>query len=135
MANDFSWVDRRWQESYWLEVFRIRLCGWLPADLTPNAVANGLFLKVSTIDGTQVALTQKAHQLTDITKGIGESQNNCLMLANVLITNGFEGSWFKRELDSHSVFLQRNQVFPKRFRNKIMGELNSIANDCTGPIV
>lgn len=93
MQTKFALVDRRWQDARWLEVFRMRLCGWLPADLTSNAVSNGLFLEVRSSDSSTVVLTEASHRLTDIAAHVNGRSHNCVMLANVLITRGFDPNW------------------------------------------
>lgn len=126
MQDNYVWVDCRWQEPCWLEVFRMRLCGWLPADDTNTAIRNGLFLMVRSKGGIMAALTQKAHRLTDITSGVGDSESNCLMLANVLATRGFENSWIKNETHTHCVLLKEDQIFPNTYRKRLLHEIRSL---------
>lgn len=126
MLTNYVWVDNRWQETHWLEAFRMRLCGWLPAAVTADAISNGLFLRVHASDEATVVLTEKARRLTDFSIEIGENPHNCLMLANVLATKGFESSWLNIEKHEHCSVLQESQVFPKTFRDNILFEIASL---------
>jgi hypothetical protein len=125
MQDDYVWVDRRWQETNWLDAFRMRLCGWLPSDLATKAIANGLILQVESVENDKVALTQKARLLTDIASGVGDSPHNCVMLANVLIAKGFESSWLIKAEHARGMFLKKEQTFPKCFRDDILTEISS----------
>ncbi|MFG6518869.1 hypothetical protein ACGYK4_13320 [Sulfitobacter sp. 1A13368] len=126
MQDDYIWVDRRWQEANWLDVFRMRLFGWLPSDLAAKAIENGLILPVSPGEHGKGTLTHKAHKLTDLTAGIGESQPNCLLLANVLIVKGFESSWLSDSGHACGMFLKEELVFSESFRDNILLELASL---------
>ncbi|GAA6190995.1 hypothetical protein [Phaeobacter sp. NW0010-22] len=126
MLLEYVLVDHRWQEAHWLEAFRIRLCGWLPADIAADAISNGLFLRVHDSYEPNVVLTGKACRLTDVAAEVGESSQNCLMLANVLITKGFNKGWLTPEKHADVARLQTRQIFPKTFRDKIRSEIASI---------
>lgn len=126
MLTDYVWVDYRWQEPHWLEAFRMRLCGWLPADITADAISNGLFLKVHASDEARVVLTERARRLTDLAVEAGENSPNCVMLANVLITRGFDRNWLNAEKHADGSLLQENQIFPKAFRDNILFEVASM---------
>jgi len=126
MQDDYVWVDRRWQEANWLDVFRMRLFGWLPSDLAAKAIENGLIHQVSSVEHKKGTLTHKAHKLTDLSAGIGESQSNCLLLANVLIVKGFNSSWLSNSGNACAMFLKEEQVFSERFRDNILVEMASL---------
>lgn len=125
MLTEFVWVDHRWQEAHWLEAFRMRLCGWLPAGIAADAISNGLFLGVHASDEARVVLTEKSRRLTDLAAGRGENSENCLLLANVLVTKGFERSWLDVDKSADGSFLQESQTFPKTFRDRILFEISS----------
>lgn len=126
MSTDYVWIDRRWQETHWLETFRMRFCGWLPAEVAEYSLLNGLLQRVDASKETKVMLTEKARGLTDLSEGISDSPQNCRMLANVLVTKGFEASWLTAETHSAVSFLQTTEVFPKAFRDKVLGEIDPI---------
>ena len=42
MDADFVLIDGRWTEKGWLEVFRLRLTGWLPQELVVSGVGKGV---------------------------------------------------------------------------------------------
>jgi len=126
MQTEFVWVDSRWQEAHWLEVFRMRLCGWLPADLTINAISNGLFLDARSSGSFTVVLTEESHRLTDIGALVDGSSHNCVMLANVLITKGLKPNWLIPKKHIPVSYLIEHQVFPKRFRDGILKEISTL---------
>ena len=127
MQDNYVWIDLRWREVGWLEAFRMRLCGWLPVHLATKAISNGLFVKTVSSDNVTVTLTKKGHRLTDIATNVGESSDNCIMLANVLITRGFERSWLVMEEHDLGYSIQKNQIFPNSFKDTILSELAALA--------
>lgn len=126
MHTEYAWFDGRWQDSRWLEVFRIRLCGWLPADLATDAIARGLLLQNGTSDKFTVELTEDSHRLTDIGKVVDGSSHNCVLLATALVAKGFDPSWLAPEKNAPAYFLVDHQLFPKRFRDAILKEISKL---------
>ncbi|UWP88434.1 hypothetical protein [Aliiroseovarius crassostreae] len=126
MQPKYAWIDHRWHEDCWLEVFRMRFCGWLPTELATKAIDNGLFHKIHTRDQIYLELSERAHNLTDLAEYVGESDQNCIMLANVLRTKGFEESWLQIRERSQGLFLEESLIFPTNFRKKILNEVASL---------
>lgn len=126
MQTEYAWFDGRWQDARWLEVFRMRLCGWLPADLTTDAISRGLFLQDGTSGKFAVVLTEDSHRLTDIGTVVDGSSHNCVLLAAALVTKGFDPSWLVPEKNAPVYFLVEQQLFPKRFKDEILREISTL---------
>ncbi len=126
MPKDYAWIDHRWQNTHWLAAFRMRFCGWLPADIAAEAISRGLFLRMRESEEATVVLTEKACDLTDLSVQASGSTSNCIMLANVLVTKGFQKSWLTPGKHTDCTFLQTTQIFPKSFKDKILFEIESV---------
>ena len=61
-----------------------------------------------------------------MTVGMGDSPENYVMLANVLIAKGFAGNWLSDASKAGCLFLKEEHVFPKDFSNSIFREMHTL---------
>jgi len=125
MTENYTWVDCRWQKEGWLPVFRVRLCGWLPQEIAMEAIANDLFRQEIQSEYDELVLTSKAKSLTDMEDTLAGSHGNCVMLANVLVANGFERSWLVKPGRGRSFRLKDDQIFSPSFRKDVIEIISS----------
>jgi hypothetical protein len=126
MSDEYVWVDVRWQDKHWLDVFRIRLSGWLPATLAAKSIKNGLLIRKHELNSREISLTQKAANLTDLAEGAEFDQYNCSMLANVLITKGYREDWMSQNDSIRIVTLRSDQKFAAVFRDNLLSHINNL---------
>ncbi len=119
MNNSFVWVDGRWQDDHWLEIFRIRLCGWIPASWVRNLVVDGFLTWGNGPGESDVCLAAKSLTLTDLRPAVEGDQYNNLMLANVLLANGYNKNWMAQTVGADVIHVQTDQKFPAVFSRKL----------------
>ena len=121
--NETVDIDMRWREMGWLQAFRLRLTGWLPARELTKGMENGVFERPTDGNVQSVSLTKKGVSLTDPRKS-SLSDENCNFLADVLHLSNFEKSWFHSGTEK-SVTLQNGEYeFEQEFKNSMLRALS-----------
>lgn len=113
---DWTWVDVRWQQSGWLEAFRLRLTGWLPEEVEARAIESGVIVPSRSSGARVVELTSRGQALTS--RG-PDSDEALRLVATVLALQGFQPNWFSRPEGSSIVSLCQGSMFDRGFIEKI----------------
>ena len=116
------YVDVRWREPGWLEVFRLRLAGWLP--IKDAALGEKLGVTSTTVDGRWIFLTKRG---LDLTQPADHSftEDNIKLLCSVLELNDFNNSWVQPPEQDQGAFLRHDELFENDYSNAILAPLGT----------
>ena len=121
----FVRVDMRWQESGWLQAFRLRLTGWLPSEEVSIGLAEGVFENCRNGQVHQVQLSSKGLDLTDLSDH-SRTMPNFVALANILRMREFHSDWIDGTCQKTARLNDKDYAFDEDFRAGIFEALESV---------
>ena len=128
MQNDHQvLIDMRWREQGWLEAFRLRLTGWLPANEAERGFSCGVIERLGSEAGCQVVLTHKGSDLTEPAEA-SMSDESCRLLVSILHLHGFNSTTFNANARCKVLTLNRKSQFSGPFKEKIVSFFEDEAN-------
>ncbi len=125
----FVWIDTRWSEVGWLEAFRLRLTGWLPAEDAAAAMTKRIAKPVPPHPSSCLKLTERGTVLTKVGDH-SRTKENCALLANVLRSRGFNSTWMV-EAPEDAWSLNAEDYFAPSYKVSILLALEANKNIVT----
>lgn len=120
--ENFVWLDRRWSEPGWEQVFRLCLTGWLPAEDVTTGLCAGVIERCVDDPLHCVNLTEKGIALVEVGE-ISRTQENCALIAEVLRVRGFDETWFVDSGYGCKVLTTKANAFDFNYKSSILRAL------------
>jgi len=122
MDEDFVLIDGRWTEQGWLEVFRLRLAGWLPYELVVVGVDKGVLEWDAENRASDVNLSTRGATLTD-EQSPSRTDENIQAIAGILISLDFSNSWLMPSDQSAAIYISEKSKFDVEYRKSVLEAL------------
>ena len=115
-------IDSRWMEPGWLEVFRLRLTGWLPHEEAAAGIEKGVLKWGGNSQSVVLELSDRGAVLTNALPP-SRTEENVRMIAEILWTLGFDDSWLKPVDRSATNYISEGVRFDASYRFSIISAL------------
>lgn len=127
VSEDYCLIDSRIIKPHWLNVFRLRVTGWLPSNAANEAAEEGT-IKLEEISGrNRIILTEYGRSLTDFDKRT-QTEGNAILIASRFQCIGVSLREIRAAADPEALFLSDEDLLSEFQRKWVFKALEQEGN-------